>query len=281
MSKEFIPYFAISQGFHLVYRNSATASPIGPHTHNGAELYLTLTPLPDVLLRDTVQQVPAGTLIIIPPYCVHQLFHVANLTYERYILSIDVDWLMQVFGENNALFPYLTWDSDPLLLPLSAGQLSVLTTALQEFLPKAKTPSFDAMSAFFQALGIIDRLIAELAPTLFGQTANISAAQRNVNQMISYIHAHLTDNLTVADLATHFYLNPDYVSRLFKQHTHTAVKHYILLQKITKAQMLLHLGWSVTAVAEHLGFSSYAHFFKTFRRLTGTTPGQYRERDTE
>ncbi|MCR5734722.1 MAG: hypothetical protein K6G22_08980, partial [Lachnospiraceae bacterium] len=69
---------------------------MGPHSHNATEFYYTLTDLPDVLLNDTVQAVPAGSLLIIPSYCVHQLFHEADVKYERYILTVHDRWLGSV-----------------------------------------------------------------------------------------------------------------------------------------------------------------------------------------
>lgn len=69
-----IPYFAVDIPFDVVYRKSRTSSPVKPHTHNALEIYFTLTDLPDVLLNDTVTSVPSGSLVIIPPHCVHQLF---------------------------------------------------------------------------------------------------------------------------------------------------------------------------------------------------------------
>ena len=108
--------YPVAPPFDVVYRNAKAPYPVGPHTHNAAELYLTLTDLPDVLLNDTVSAVPAGTLLIIPAYCLHQLYHETNVTYERYILSINAEWLSAVFCEGKAEFSYLFAGTSPLLL---------------------------------------------------------------------------------------------------------------------------------------------------------------------
>ena len=70
-----IPYFIIDAPYELAYRNNGTSSPARPHTHNALEIYLTMSDLPDVLLDDTVSSVSKGSLIIIPPHHVHQLFN--------------------------------------------------------------------------------------------------------------------------------------------------------------------------------------------------------------
>ena len=94
--------------------------------------------------------------------------------------------------------------------------------------------------------------------------------------MISYIQEHIYENLTVTSLAKHFFMHPDYLSRLFKKHAHTSISHYITLQKISTAQSLLREGHTVTQVQEKLGYSSYAYFFKTFQKHTGISPSKYR-----
>ena len=108
--------FPVAAPFDIVYRNNSTDSPVGPHSHNAVELYFTLSDLPDVLLNDTVSAVPAGTLIIIPPFCVHQLYHEVDKFYERYILSINTQWLDNVFCHKADAFAYLKESASPLLL---------------------------------------------------------------------------------------------------------------------------------------------------------------------
>lgn len=104
----------------------------------------------------------------------------------------------------------------------------------------------------------------------------ISSTQKHINDMIAYIRDHIGEPLTVTDLANHFYLHPDYLSRLFKKHTHTTVNRYITLQKIATAQSMLRDGYTVAQVQEALGYSSYAYFFKTFLKNAGISPSRYR-----
>ena len=78
-------------------------------------------------------------------------------------------------------------------------------------------------------------------------------------------------------IADHFYMNKDYLARLFKKHTHATVGHYIAMQKLSMAQMLLAEGKSVAKVQEQLGFSSYAYFFRFFKKMTGISPSHYRK----
>ena len=263
--------FPITAPFDAAYRKDSPAYPVGPHSHNGVELYFTLSDLPDVLLNDTVSKVPAGTLIIIPPFCVHQLYHEANTVYERYVLSINTSWLDAVFCENKETFSYLKQSTTPLLLtPDNTGKTHLLHH-LQTLLSPADSSSPKALANLFLFLEELNKTVNRLAPES-NHTFPISATQKHINDIIAYIQEHISEPLTVADLAKHFYLHPDYLSRLFKKHAHTTVSHYIALQKTATAQSLLRDGRTVAEVQEALGYSSYAYFFKTFQKNTGISP---------
>lgn len=268
--------FPVPAPFDAVYRNSYADSPVGPHSHDAVELYFTLSDLPDVLLNDTVSAVPAGTLIIIPPFCVHQLYHEAGKVYERYILSINTQWLEEVFCHKDDSFSYLRKSASPIFLTPNHSQCQKWIQELDRLLSFSSNTAPEALSCFFDLLSILNNMINEISPVTNKQPP-ISATQHRINEIISYIQEHIYENLTVSDLATHFYLHPDYLSRLFKKHAHISVSRYITLQKTATAQSLLREGYTVAQVQEKLGYSSYAYFFKTFQKNTGLSPSKYRE----
>ena len=60
------------------------------------------------------------------------------------------------------------------------------------------------------------------------------------------------------------------------------IKAYILKAKISTAQnILVFSDFSIAEIADSLGFSSQSAFAATFRKITGLTPLQYRNRYSE
>lgn len=268
--------FPIVPPFDIAYRNGRILHPVGPHSHDAVEIYYTLSDLPDVLLNNTVSAVPAGTLIIIPPFCVHQLYHEVGKLQERYILSINLQWLNGVFCNREEYFSYLKERSKPLVITPSSSQKTQWQQLSDSLLTFSSFHTPEALSLFFRILALLNQMVDSLSPKETLQLP-VSAGQKRTNDIICYIQTHIYENLTVADLATHFYLHPDYLSRLFKKHAHISVSQYITLQKITTAQSFLREGYTVTQVQEKLGYSSYAYFFKSFQKNTGLSPSKYRE----
>ena len=94
--------------------------------------------------------------------------------------------------------------------------------------------------------------------------------------MIEYINEHLYENIKIQDIADNFFLSEDYAAKIFKQYTNSPIGNYITIQRITKAKQLLREGNSVSETQALTGYSSYEHFFRTFKKTTGMTPKEYR-----
>ena len=266
-------FFPMDLPYDIAYRKGKVKYPVGPHAHDGAELYFTRTALPDVLLGDQVFAVPADTLILIPPFCVHQLYHETDVVYERYVLNIREAWIKNILLESQAI-PMLYQNAVPVMLTLEAAQKKELAQKMRKLISHSHFSEPSALADFFLLLDQFTKLVQEnpcAVPSL-----PPSPSQKRVNEIISYIQEHVRDNLTISDLAEHFFLHPDYLGRLFKQHAHVSIGHYLTLQKITTAQEFLRSGLSVAEAAEYLGFSSYAYFFKTFQKVAGISPSKYR-----
>ncbi len=278
MKQSNILYFAVNEPYELFHKKNVATSPVGAHTHNAAEIYLTLTDLPDVLLNDTVSEVRKGSMIIIPPFCVHQMYHKKDIDYERYIINIDSRWLGYVLRGSSTPGDYLDNGEPPLIIPLEEGQLKVLTDGMKSFEAlKSGTGSIGELARFFGLFDIIDSIVRGMKGHETLENQVITDTQKRVNDIIAYINSEIMAGVSVEQIAEHFYLNKDYISRLFSKHTHTTIGRYVSLQRISKAQELLSGGKTVTEVQEIMGYSSYAHFFKTFKKLTGISPSCYRK----
>jgi YesN/AraC family two-component response regulator len=96
-------------------------------------------------------------------------------------------------------------------------------------------------------------------------------------EAMRYIDRHYAERLTLDSISERFSTSKYYLSRLFKTTGCTFVE-YVAHVRTTEAQKLLRESdWSVTRVAEEVGFDNLAHFYKTFKHYSSHSPLKYRK----
>jgi len=101
---------------------------------------------------------------------------------------------------------------------------------------------------------------------------------RRLRRVLELIETRLADPLTLDDLASEACLSPFHFSRLFRGATGRSPHRYLIDRRLEAAQAMLRKERKPLAdVALDAGFGSQANFSRTFRKITGLTPGQYRD----
>lgn len=132
----------------------------------------------------------------------------------------------------------------------------------------------------FENQGIILQLISRfLNASDYKQNAPQTKPSKILDTM-SYIQLHLSENLTVAELAQRVNQNQDYFSKQFLLHTGQRPLNYIHEKKIERAQYLIATtNKSFLEIALDTGFSNLPHFSKIFKQIVSLTPGEYRNKN--
>ena len=104
----------------------------------------------------------------------------------------------------------------------------------------------------------------------------------HIRRTVDYIYENLHRPLTLKMAAEHEHIDPSYLSKLFAKEMGIPIKAYILKAKVATAQNILTFSdFSISDIAYSLGFSTQSAFAAAFRRITGLTPMQYRNRYSE
>jgi two-component system response regulator YesN len=99
-----------------------------------------------------------------------------------------------------------------------------------------------------------------------------------VTKIKKFIANHIQEDLSLVRLAELVYFNPSYLSRLFKQHTGLNVSDYIQEAKVKRAMELLRRNeLKINDISEALGFGSASNFARSFKKLTGLSPLDFRD----
>ena len=94
-----------------------------------------------------------------------------------------------------------------------------------------------------------------------------------------YIHEHIHERIFLQDIADTFGISPNYLSQLFKKHMNVGISEYITSQKIDESKKLLkETNLKIYEISDRLGFESSFYFSKVFKKTTGVSPKDYRNR---
>ena len=100
-----------------------------------------------------------------------------------------------------------------------------------------------------------------------------------VSEMKDYISEHYSEDVTRTVLSKVFYLNPDYLSRLFKKKTGVSIGGYLQEVRMREAKELLaHTDTPVNEVAMRVGYDTISYFSHVFKEKTGLAPIEYRRK---
>ena len=100
---------------------------------------------------------------------------------------------------------------------------------------------------------------------------------RQLRKVEDYIAEHLSEEMSVDQLAELAELSPSHFAHVFKETTGMTPLQFITRQRITRAQQLIReTSRSLIDVGLEVGYSSPSHFAQVFRRVVGVTPTEFR-----
>ena len=100
---------------------------------------------------------------------------------------------------------------------------------------------------------------------------------RNITeQIMEYLKSHYQEDISLDLLADRYYLNPSYLSRMFKQCLGTGLTDYLIELRMENAKKLLLTGkYKVYEISQKVGYKSDKYFFRVFKSYTGQSPLEF------
>jgi YesN/AraC family two-component response regulator len=90
---------------------------------------------------------------------------------------------------------------------------------------------------------------------------------------------HASSQLGLAMVAEAFRLSPGYVSRFFKENAGVGLAEYLERYRIGRAmEALVDTATPISEIAAEVGYTNPNTFYKAFRRITGVSAGEFRQR---
>lgn len=219
-----------------------------------------------------------GDLVLVPQGCIHRPEAEPNAPYERRILYLSPEFLRRAGGSCDlaACFDRAREEFRFVVHPADGtggAQLAALEHAERE---DAFGRELLAQSLLFQFLIGLNRAMAD---DLL-QYAKPAAYDRKIEAILRYLSEHLTEPVSIDDLAAHFFVSKYHMMRQFRAQTGYTIHGYLTGKRLMFARAMIAAGTPVLQASEESGFGDYSAFLRAYRKQFGAAPNQEKRANT-
>jgi len=255
------------------------AGPAIVHSHPSYEIYLSRMPRMRMMVNGRIYEVTAGDLFLFSSFDIHQPLDMEQGAYERNILFFSPEFVQEFCTQQTDLLACFYHDPGSCaVLHLTADQLTVFDTLFSELLMLQSTEESEYGSDVRKHICFLNLLLyINKWSGCAGSVKKITVKQdkREMGDIVRYITAHLTEDLSLDALSKRFHINKHYLITRIVQATGYTPHRYIVLCRIAFSRVRLWQGASVTDAAFDSGFEDVSHFIRVYKQITGKTPGEY------
>jgi AraC-like DNA-binding protein len=127
-----------------------------------------------------------------------------------------------------------------------------------------------------EKLTLIASLFKQLADQMLSNKMITLRKARPEFYLKKYVQDHLSESISVHTAANFINRSPSYVTHQFRQFYGSSFNQFLLNERVEWAKKLLETT-SVLETAGTCGFKNRYHFSKVFKKITGASPGEYRD----
>ena len=235
-----------------------------PNWHENIEVLYIINGNGHIQYDAVTYEISQGDLIIVNSEVIHQLTSNAPIYFHYLIIN------QQFCAESGIPSTSLTFQ--PLIR--DAQPISTFLRILETYNHYVQT------SAFYE-VALIRALLLEL---LYYLCKNCLISGRDIEQekkndavrsAITYIRSHLSEPITVEELARHASVSTYSLARGFKKTIGRTIIDTVLFLRCAEAKNLIENGVSVTEASQRCGFATPSHFTHTFKRYYQMPPSHY------
>lgn len=232
--------------------------------------------------------VTAGDLLVINGMHPHSIQEIPAAGVKAVALYFLPDFVRARDTDGDKyLMPFLTQDQDfPYHIEAATGVPAKIFALIEAVSPLILGADDHVRLTAKTYLKMILALLGEYYATLgCGSQGNSRVppqhqeADRKLQPLFKYLETHCHEPITVQQAARIARLSNSYFMRFFKQATGQSFTAYLHRLRIAKAEMLLtHTDKSIAEVSHDVGYCDQSYFSLVFRKLTHTTPRQFKYR---
>ncbi len=251
------------------------------HLHDAYEIYYLISGDVNYFVENKIYELKQGDVIITNKYEIHKPSFKSNKTYERVFIQFD-DAIPVMYG--SGAFDLLQCfngrgKGERNRIELDAVQRQEFLELMKklEHTGKNKNPADTILrnTYFVQLLVLLNRAFLSSS----GDAVEPKGISARLFPILDHINENLQGDLSLESIEQKFFINRHYLTRLFKKNTGMNLHQYVIYKRLARSKELLARGLSVTEACYFSGFNDYSNFYRLFKRIIGTAPGEYKKRN--
>lgn len=266
----------LSNDFHLFHLTDTVIPKLEYHYHEFDKITILIQGNVDYTIEGRTYQLNPYDIVLVRHNEIHRPTVDCSVPYERIIIYIS-----PTFIENYRTSEYdlgycfqKAAKKESSVLRIPTGQKSILFQTIQK-LEESFSQSGYANDLYQQVL-FLEFMIhlnrAAYAKQLF--FLNDAVYNKKIADILHYINANLSANLSIDHLASKFYVSKYYMMRLFKSETGYSIGNYITQKRLLFAKDLIVQGTPVLDACFDCGFQDYSTFSRAYRKCFHESPRQ-------
>ena len=272
------------QGYEAHYQLSETFEVTQFHCHDYYEMYIHVRGGEFMGVDNQLFLLKPNQVFILPPFSMHGLSCTNEMhDYERAYLNLSPE-VMRVLGcgqidldqffrsqAGNGVCTYQLSEPD-------AEQFVSWIRRIQENQEKHALENdafhrFQNYSLMMNLMNLLCRTMRRADPVegeeAFGNTI--------IQDVLSYINNHYTQPIRMENLARSFGISVSFLSHEFVRFTNRSVYDYVLYRRVMLARQQMLGTASLNEISYQCGFNDYSNFLRSFAKIVGMSPSQYRK----
>ncbi len=243
--------------------------------HRFHEIYYILEGQCSVLIGQRIFRLKPGDVAIIPARTLHKTDYLSSGPNIKYVVSLTEEMAKKIDDFLGEALMQVCLSAGQVTIPLQRRELIQLLLGRMFYEYENDPPHSGS---------IIKACLTQFLTSLYLYRTQQEEKDdipdegtERIHEITAFLFEHLSEDLSLPQLASHFSLSPSYLSRSFKKAAGLGLKEYLVNLRVQQAcHLLLSTALSVTEIADRCGFNDSNYFGDAFKKATGLSPRDYR-----